>query len=205
MRAQVGINKPNPSAILDVDGDIIVDQTLTLENPGNSLEIRGLNLLVVSTANDMLQYDIDIAKYGPINNVQFEFTDLSYDGLQDYNTQVPVDEYEMVVHSFFFKRVGSDNYNVLLGSNSSVLNVEGYQVYAYKHATHNTWFLRAIVNDSSFQIDTGSGTIIENNIDMILNVALYRKGLLTKTLNEVNVDMGTSSTGTAPLPAGFTN
>lgn len=201
--SQVGVNTSSPSATLDVDGNVLIDETLTLENPGNSLKIRGLNLLVRSTTDEILQYDIEQSKYGPINSAQFEFIKVSTNGLQDYDTKVSIDDYEMVVHSYYFKRYNETSYGVLEQSSISTLNVEGYQIYAYKNTTTNTWFLRAFVNNATFQKSSGGYANI--NIDMYLNIVVYRLGLLTKKQSDVNVNMSGNSTGTAPLPTGFIN
>lgn len=188
---------------LDVNGDVLIDESLTLEDPGNSLNIRGLNLLVRSTSNEFLQYDIGVSKYGPVNSVQFEFIGVSTNGLQDYDTKVSIDDYEMAVHSFYFKRNNSTSYGVVERSSISTINVEGYQIYAYKNTATNTWFLRAFVNNANFQSSTGGYANI--NVDILLNIAVYRVGLLTKVQSDVNVNMSSNSTGTAALSNGFVN
>lgn len=196
--AQVGINTNTPSATLDVQGSTLIDESLYLEAPGNSYEIRGSKFLIKTTANEILEYDIAASKYGPINTAQFVFRNTSTNGLQDYDTKISINDYIVTVQGYYFTAQGSTN--VLLHSNLADENIEGYQIYAYPNVVTNTWFLRAFVNDSTFRSGPG---FTDNPIDLFLNLVIYRQRFIAKTLTGINVNMNNSETGNAPLPVGF--
>ena len=141
---QVGINTATPTAALEVIGDVKMDNTLTLENPGNSTQIRGSKFLIRSTANDLLKYDISISKYGPINYAEFAFTDLPPEGLFDYDTKISTTDYIVSVQGYSFGQAGSGRTGSIM-PHSTIIddNIEGYQIYAYANTTTNTWCLKA--------------------------------------------------------------
>ncbi len=195
---QVGINTHNPLATLDVQGNVKMDESLYLENPGDFDEIRGSKLLILSTTNEILEYDIAQSKYGPINYARYIFRNTSTNGLRDYDTKISTIEYIVSVQGYYFTANG--NTNVLLRSNIDTANIEGYQIYAYRNQTTNTWFLRAFVNNSTFRSGTN---FVDNPIDLFLNVIIYRNGFIAKSLDNITVNMGNLETGVAPLPAGF--
>jgi hypothetical protein len=200
--SQVGINTDVPSATLEVVGDVIVDNKLYLESPGEFTVIQNSKLLVKTTGDNIVQYDIDVSKYGPLNYVQYIFTDLSTDGLQDYDTKIPIDDYLVTIKGYYFFESTTGNTSIVLDSTISNENIEGYQFYAYPNTSTNTWFLRGIVNNAKFQSDDGSN-YYDASVDLFLNLIIYRNGFITKVKNDVEVDMGNSETVTIPLPAGF--
>lgn len=197
--SQVGINTTTPAATLDVQGYVKIDNSLFLENPGNYLEIRGSKFLIQSTTSDILKYDITISKYGPINYAQYIFRNTSTNGLQDYDTKISTEDYIVTVQGYYFTAANA-NTNVLLHSNTTDENIEGYQIYAYPNPSTNTWFLRAFVNGATFR---SGNPFVNNPIDLFLNVIIYRTGFIAKTLEPVEVNMNNNETGTAPIPAGF--
>ena len=204
LNAQVGINTLTPSADLDVVGDVLIEGSLFLENPGTNLVIRGSKLLVLTTANSVKQYDINISKYGPINYAQFEFNNLSKDGLQDYDTKISTAEYIVSIQGYYFLEAGTGDTNIMVHSLIDNENIEGYQIYAYPNTTTNTWFLRAFVNSSEFMTPgPGNGQMIPTSIDMYLNVIIYRKGFIAKEQNSILVDMVNSETKIVTPPTGF--
>lgn len=201
--AQVGINTTTPSSTLEVVGDVKLDDALYLENPGENTNIRGSKFLVRSATNDLNRYDIDISKYGPINYAEFKFESLSAFGLLDYDTKISTEDYLVSVQGYSCGIAGAGRTgSIMPHSLISNDNIEGYQIYAYANPITNTWFLRAYVNNSEWQ-KYSSGTYINTSIDMWLNIIIYRKGFITKAVNDITVDMGNSPTGVAPLPTGF--
>lgn len=202
--AQVGINTTTPTADLEVVGDVQIDNYLYLENPGDSQQIRGSKLLIALQNDNLVQYDINQSKYGPINYAEFIFRDLSKDGLQDYDTKISIDDYVLTVQGYYFLEAGSNDTDVMLYSTVDSDNIEGHQVYAYKNTTTNTWFLRAFVNNAEFRSYVASaGQFVGIEVDMYLNLIIYRKGFISKELTPVSIDMGNLETGVAPLPTGF--
>lgn len=201
--AQVGINTSTPSSTLEVVGDVKLDDALYLENPGENTNIRGSKFLVRSATNDLNRYDIDISKYGPINYAEFKFENLSAFGLLDYDTKISTEDYLVSVQGYSCGIAGAGRTgSIMPHSLISNDNIEGYQIYAYVNPITNTWFLRAFVNNSEWQRYL-SGAYVNTSIDMWLNIIIYRKGFITKAVNDITVDMGNSPTGVAPLPNGF--
>ncbi|MCW5519457.1 hypothetical protein J1N09_06385 [Aureitalea sp. L0-47] len=202
---QVGINTNTPSATLDVNGDVMIDSGVYLENPGENTNIRGSKFLVRTTTNELSRYDINISKYGPMNYVELEFQNLSASGLLNYDTKISTDDYLVSIQGYSCGIAGAGRTGSIMPSSSiSIDNIEGYQIYAYPNPITNTWFLRAFVNNSTWQkYDSSVGDYVDTDIDMWLNVMIYRKGFIAKSQNDITVDMGNSATGTASLPTGF--
>ncbi len=200
--AQVGINTTTPSAVLDVVGDVKIDGSLILEKPGSYAQIRNSKLLIQTSSDEIIKYDISVSKYGPINYAQFVFENLSTDGLQDYDTKVSTTDYIVSVQGYYFLETVSGDTDIMTHSNIDDSRIEGYQIYAYPNSSTNTWFLRAFINDGTFRTRIAS-VFGDTPIDLFLNVVIYRKGFITKEQNAVSVDMGDSETITAPLPTGF--
>jgi hypothetical protein len=197
--SQIGINTDSPTATLDVVGDVIIDDKLYLENPSSFSQIQNSKLLVQSTSQNILRYDIDVSKYGPINYALFVFDDVSTDGLQDYDTKIPTDDYIVTINGYYYKHPTIDD-SAIFNSLISNSNIEGFQFYAYPKA--GTWFLKAVVNNSQFQVNM-AGSFANSPVDMYLNLIIYRKDFITKDKGEIVVDSGNSETVTVPLPAGF--
>ncbi|MCH9660840.1 MAG: hypothetical protein K0U54_08000 [Bacteroidetes bacterium] len=202
--AQVGINTTTPNSHLDVVGDVKTDQSLYLENPGDNTQIRDSKLLIQTTGNEIINYDIAISKYGPINYAEFVFENLDSSGLQDYDTKISTNDYIVVVQGYYFLDSATGIPEVVLYSANSTSNVEGYQIYSYKNTSTNTWFIKGFANDSTFRIyDFLTNSYIDTNVDLYLNVVIYRKGFISKELTEMTIDMGGLNKGVATLPIGF--
>jgi len=202
-KAQIGINKSNPSATLDIAGDVKLEESLYLEDPGEFTTIRGSKLLINTTGDEVVEYDILLSKYGPINYAEFVFANLSKDGLQDYDTKIPIDDYIVTIQGYYFLGAGTSNTNVMAHSTITDTNIEGYQIYAYKNTTTGTWFIRGFVNNAEFMVADPSYHYYPAPIDLYLNVIIYRDGFITKSISPISIDMGNASTGIAPLPTGF--
>jgi hypothetical protein len=201
---QVGINTDTPTSTLDVVGDVLINDKLYLEDPDAFSVIQNSKLLVKSTSNTILRYDINVSKYGPVNYSQFVFTNLSTNGLQDYDTKIPINDYLVTISGYYYYKAETTDTNVVLNSLTSPDNIEGYQIYAYKNLVEGTWFLKAFVNNSQFQVEDDANLNLFNNpIDLYLNLIIYRDRFITKDKSTIVVSMGNSETATAPLPAGF--
>ena len=200
--SQVGINQSNPVKTLEVVGDMKSDGSFYLENPGEITQIRNSKLLILSPSDYIVEYDIDASKYGPVNYAQFIFRNLSKNGLLDYDTKISIDKYIVTVQGYYYLEAVTDDTDIMAHSTISNNNVEGYQIYAYKNTTTQTWFLRAFVNNSEFYTRISS-VFAPTPIDMYLNLIIYRNGFISKEQPSVSINMGASETGTAPLPAGF--
>lgn len=198
---QVGINVSNPSATLEVGGNVKTESDLFLENPGDNSNIRGSKFLINSTTDELLRYDINISKYGPINYVELAFKYLSTNGLQFYDTKISTTDYLVSVQGFSYREAGNDN-GIMPHSLVADENIEGFQVYAYKNSATGTWCLKAFINNSQFQVYR-NGSYENTELDLWLNLIIYRDGFISKSLDPVAVDMGNSETITVALPTGF--
>ncbi len=201
--AQVGINTTTPSSALDVNGEVLIEGSFYLESPGDNTAIRGSKFLVRTTSNVLSRYDIDISKYGPINYVEFAFRNLSAEGLLDYDTKISTADYLVSIQGYSCGIAGAGRTGSIMPSSSvSTLNIEGYQIYAYPNPSTGTWFLKAFVNNSTWQRYNGT-TYVDTEIDMWLNVMIYRKGFIAKEQNSITVDMLNLPAGVALPPVGF--
>jgi hypothetical protein len=201
--AQVGINSIEPSKDLEVDGNVLLDDGLYLEDPGDNTNIRGSKFIVNTVGNELSRYDINISKYGPINYVEFEFSNLSSDGLLDYDTKISTTDYLVSVQGYSCGIAGAGRTgSIMPHSLISDDNIEGYQIYAYPNTTTNTWFLRAFVNNAEWQ-KSGPTSYVNSEIDMWLNIMIYRKGFISREQSPITVDMNNLPTGVAPMPTGF--
>jgi hypothetical protein len=108
----------------------------------------------------------------------------------------------VTVQGYYYLEALTDDTDIMAHSTISNNNIEGYQIYAYKNTTTQTWFLRAFVNNSEFYTRIG-GVFVPTPIDMYLNLIIYRNGFISKEQASMTIDMGASETGTAPLPPGF--
>ena len=201
MNAQVGINTTNPIAMLHVEGDVILDGNLYLERPGEFNVIRGSKLLVNSKSNDILQYNIEESKYGPINYVQFAFKNANTNGIQDYDTKISTTDYLVTVQGYYFTGP-NNNTNIMPHSKSDSTEIPGFQMYAYKNTTTQTWFLRGFFNNATFRAPV-SGNYADVPVDLYMNLIIFRNGFISKPQDDVIIDMNNSETKTAPLPPGF--
>lgn len=203
MFGQVGINTQNPSATLEVNGDMLVREKLYLEGESLFGYMTGAKMLVEKTDDTWANYDIAASKYGPINYVQVKFARVSPYGLQDYNTKISTDKYIVSVQGVYYLKAGSStDANVFLESNKSGLdNIEGPQFYAYE-GPGNNWYIKGFVNNSTFKGAVGNN-MTDINIDLYMNIIIYRRDFIAKKHNTIQVNLGGSETGTANKPSGF--
>ncbi|MDP5044793.1 MAG: hypothetical protein NWQ06_07425 [Leeuwenhoekiella sp.] len=200
IQAQVGINTDTPTALLDVDGTAIIDKKLYLENPGNSTQIRGSKLIIERTDNSIVQYDISVSKYGPINYAELVFSNTSRFGITDYNTKISTDDYILSVQGYYFVEHGTGSTSVITASGTVNNIVEGYQVYAYKNALDKKWYIKCFINNGGI-FRTSANPV--TTIDLHMNIIIFRKGLLAKEVPGFTVNVNKNTVGTLPKPAGF--
>ena len=197
--AQVGVNTTTPQATLDVNGHTKVDEKLYLEAPGDFNEIRGSKLLVEKQDKEIVQYDIENSRYGPINYAELKFENTQNIGVQNYDTKIPIDQYAVTVQGFYVRGQYGET-NVVASSDSGDQYIEGSQVYSYKDTNTGTWHVKAFVNNSKFRLWNNANI----QVNIYLNLIIYRKGLLAKELPSWNVSAGNYiTTGILSKPAGF--
>lgn len=196
--AQVGINNINPTASLDVTGNVLVQKKLILEDSRNYTGETSSKLLMIHNDGSIIHYNIGSSSYGPLNFVQYVFRNTSYNGLTGgYNTRIDASKYTLAVHGFYFVRSYDGNGNVSFRSAAGSRYVEGQQFYAYVQG--GTWRIKALVNNSRFYIGYDLA-----NVDIYMDVLIYRNNFITKVGNTTQaINMGGQQTATAPLPNGF--
>jgi len=197
LHAQVGINNPDPSATLDVIGDVKVQEKLYLENPGSYTSGPNSKLLMFNDATgSVIKFDVSNSDFGPLNYVQFVIKNVSSRGLdRGFDTKISAAKYTVAVHGSFFDHGG--NTNVYIRSRSNTNYVEGQQFFAY--VSEGTWWLKAFVNDSEFILN-GNTT----SVDFYMDLIIYRNNFITKIWSDpLNINMNKLETATAPLPTGF--
>jgi hypothetical protein len=197
--AQVGINTTAPTAALDVVGNVKLDEKLFLENPGEFNEIRGSKLLIQKVDKQIVEYDIAQSKYGPINYAQLIFRNTGRTGVQNYDTKISISDYLVTVQGFYFKEFSTNATSVLSFSNAGDDFVEGFQAYAYKNTTTNTWWVKAFINNGYFRTN-GTATM---RVDIYMNLIIFRNGLIAKPKSDVTISMGGATTKTVAPPVGF--
>jgi len=200
--SQVGINTDTPSAMLDVVGNVKIDESLFLENIAENQQIRGANLIIQTTDNRFLKYDTAISKYGPINYSKLIFEELSPDGLIDYDTKIDINDYSVTIQGYFFVINSNKSPEVLLRNDAERDIVEGYQIHAFKDLGTNTWHLQAIANNSRFYNPSLNG-FPATTIDMEINLVIFRNGFITKPGPDVTIDMQNNTTNRVLPPTGF--
>ena len=196
---QVGINTTMPVRALHVEGSSIVDEKLYLENPGNSNQIRGSKLIIEKTDKAIVQYDINISKYGPINYAEFIFRNTSNNGVTEYDTKISTLDYAVTIQGYYFREYSTNSTSVITASNSGNNVVEGFQVYAYKNNSTNTWFIKGVVNNGFFIAGSNTNT----KIDLYMNLIIYRKGFISKEISDISLDLNGNPTGSVAKPTGF--
>lgn len=205
MIGQVGINNENPVADLDVTGSVLVREKLYLEDPGSFTNLATTKLLLIKDNGGIIKYDVEGSEFGPLNYAQFIFTNTNTRGLTGgFDTKISADKYTLVVQGFYFNDDGDTNVSLRKTTGSPTSNreryMEGHQFYAYVEGTgvNRTWRIRAFVNNSSFYLSSAS------QIDLYMDVIIYRNNFITKIWGTPQtISLGSGTTGTAPLPAGF--
>ena len=205
--AQVGINTTTPDATLDVNGDVLVQNKLYLEDPGSFVSGPDSKLLMINNAGNIIKYDIKNSDFGPLNYVHYIFENTKNTGLTgDYDTRIDPAKYTLAVHGYYYLVTDTNppNTNALLKSSNGPNVVEGQQFYAYiggKGTNKNpySWRIRGFVNNSYFRLP-GDDSI---NIDLFMDVIIYRNDFITKVVELQEVNMEKLDSQLVPLPAVF--
>jgi hypothetical protein len=197
INAQVGIGKANPVQTLDINGNMKLSNTLYLENPGvHTGSSVNSYLIVKDNSNNVIKrYVPETSDYSAINSVTYAFTAVNYSGLSNYDTGISASSYYLTIGGYII-RGGGDNSNVYIsGSNS---NIPLYSARAF--VQNGTWRLTFLPNHG--RVFTVPADQTPKNIEMRLNVIVYRRDMLTIVNPTINLNMNadTSGNGTATPP-----
>ena len=200
---RVGIKTDKPTETLGVNGKTYTN-SLYLRNPGEPTMTGGSFL---ATSENALQiYDPNLESSGLFNYIKLTLTNVSGDGIADYDTKIDTNNFLVVLHNYSFK-LNNWNTNVMLdyGNNGVNDNKQGSpDVVAFK--SNGTWHIRARFTDSRIIANTSAGLQRDyNNFTVDLYLMAYKRLITKHNINDINADLkGTDgSTQTINKPSGF--
>lgn len=200
---KVGIKTDKPTETLDVNGKTYTN-SLYLRNPGEPTMTGGSFL---ATSENALQiYDPNLESSGLFNYLKLSLTNVSGDGITDYDTKIDANNFLVVLHNYSFK-LNNGNTNVMLdyGNNGVNDNKQGSpDVVAFK--SNGTWHIKAKFTDSRIIANTSAGPQRDyNNFTVDLYLMAYKRLITKHNINDVNADLGgtNGSTQTINKPSGF--
>lgn len=193
----VGINKENPSRTLDVNGTTISKGNTDkwfFENPGiyNGKSNDSYLTVIDKGDNKMKVFNPSTMSYASINYATFRFNRLPNTGLLSYDTKIDAAKYHVMVGGFIIYGGGTDTTSPTVSLTSTKINGNVLYTSRADVGPNNTWILK-------FQPNNGV-TFDQTRIDLILNVAIYRKNLLSDTNKKITFDMKNTKTGSVPRP-----
>ena len=198
----VGINTENPQRTLDINGNLISNgknDKWFFENPGISGDQTSTSYLTVidNDDNKLKLFDPEKMSYSSINYTTFRFNRLPNTGLESYDTLISTDDYHVIVGGFIIYGEDNKTRNTVSGTSTTIDKNVLYSSRA-KIGPNKTWIL-------TFKPNNGA-KFSTSRVDIVLNVAIYRKNLLLLDTNEtITVDMKQESSGigSAPKPVGI--
>lgn len=200
---KVGIKTDTPTETLDVNGKTYTN-SLYLRNPGEPTMTGGSFL---ATSENALQlYDPNLESSGLFNYIKLSLTNVSGDGVTDYDTKIDANNFLVVLHNYSFK-LSNGNTNVMLdyGNNGVNDNKQGSpDVVAFK--SNGTWHVKAKFTDSRIIANTSMGLARDyNNFTLDLYLMAYKRLITKHNISDVNADLGgtTGSAQTINKPSGF--
>lgn len=200
---KVGIKTDKPTETLDVNGKTYTN-SLYLRNPGEPT-MTGGNFLATSE-NGLQLYDPNLESSGLFNYIKLTLTNVSGDGIADYDTKIDTNNFLVVLHNYSFK-LSNGNTNVMLdyGNNGVNDNKQGSpDVVAFK--SNGTWHIRARFTDSRIIANTSAGLSRDyNNFTVDLYLMAYKRLITKHNINDISADLGgkDGSAQTINKPSGF--
>lgn len=200
---KVGIKTDNPTETLDVNGKTYTN-SLYLRNPGEPTMTGGSFL---ATSENALQiYDPNLESSGLFNYIKLTLTNVSGDGIADYDTKIDANNFLVVLHNYSFKlNNGSTSVVLDYGNNGVNDNKQGSpDVIAFK--SNGTWHIKAKFTDSRIIANTSTGLLRDyNNFTVDLYLMAYKRLITKHNINDINADLGgtNGSAQTINKPSGF--
>jgi hypothetical protein len=200
----VGIAKDSPTRELDVAGTLTSKATNDpwyFENLGIYQGNTNDSYLTVIDKEDhtLKVFNPESMSYASINYATFRFNKLPKQGLEFYDTQIDADKYHVMIGGFIIYGGSNINASTVIGTDAKIDKNVLYSSRAYIQTRENgkrTWILK-------FQPNNGA-VFSYNRVDLVLNVAIYRKNLLLMDTNDlIELDMQNTSVKTAPRPTGI--
>lgn len=196
--AQVGIGKSNPVQTLDINGNMKVSENLYLENPGVYIgQAANSYLLVKDNSNQTIKrYVPETSAYSAISNASYAFKSVSFSGISNYDTGIPSSVYYLTLTGYILRGSG-DTSNIYI--TGDINNIPLYSARAF--VENGTWRIKFLPNNG--RLFTVPEDITPKNMEITINIVVYRRDMLTTINSQINYDMkaNTSGTGTAPVPS----
>lgn len=186
--AQVGIGTTNPLADLHVAGTALVQEAFTTENLNTvSATEEDFKLISRVTNSDpvgkLAVLDPDNMNVAPVNMINYHFTNVQLDNLNDVD--LSYDETKYVVGVANFRHVGDAVQKVPGGDNYSIGH---FVVKTFKSG--GTWHLAI----SNVELDLDAGDSLEYYITLVVYDKKYFRELPTITDNLEGSNVGTATT-----------
>jgi len=183
---QVGIGTTDPQSDLHVAGDVLVQDSFTLNNLNTVSAIEEDFKLVtrVTSSNpvgEITVLDVDSLYVAPVNIINYSFTNISLDNLSDVDLQYDVNKY--VVGIANFRYVGDGIKKTPTGSTYSI----GHFVVLV-FTSGGTWHLK--IKNEDLDLD------VSDTLDYYITLIIYDKSYF-RQLATITTDLGGSNTGTA--------
>lgn len=184
--AQVGIGTSSPSASLHVAGELLVQDALTTKNLNTVSASEEDFKLVSRITNSSPMGKITILdpsnlNIAPVNTVNYHFTNVFRDNLQDVDLQYDVSKY--VVGVADFRHVGDAIKKVPGGDNYSIGH---FVVRTFKSS--GTWHLQ--ISNEELELDAS------DSLEYYITLIIYDKKYF-RDLPVITTNLGGSNTGTA--------
>ncbi|MCW5519456.1 hypothetical protein J1N09_06380 [Aureitalea sp. L0-47] len=185
--AQVGIGTSSPSASLHIAGELLVQDALTTKNLNTVSATEEDFKLVTRVTNSspmgkITLLDPDNLYVAPVNTVNYHFTNVFLDNLQDVDLQYDVSKY--VVGVADFRHVGDAIKKVPGGDNYSIGH---FVVRTFKSG--GTWHLQ--ISNEELELDATDS--LEYYITLIVYDKKYFRDLPVITTNLGGSNIGTAS------------
>lgn len=188
----VGIGNSNPTATLDVSGNMKLSGNLYFENPGTYNGSSTQSYLLVRDNSDKVlkRYVPATSEYSAINSTIYHITNIAPAGISNFDTKIPSSKYYLVIGGFIVRGV-NDNSNIHITSTDA--NAQYIPQYSARAFVENgTWRIKFTPNN---------GRTFNQNPEMRLSVSVYRRDMLTTVNAPIIYNMNAVTNGTASAPA----
>ena len=186
LMAQVGIGTTNPQSDLHVAGSTLVQEGFIMNNLAIVSPVEEDFQLITRVTNslpvgEITVLDVDALNVAPVNVINYSFTNISLDNLDDVDLQYDATKY--VVGIANFRYVGDAIKKVPGGTNFSIGH---FVVKAF--ISNGTWHLQ--IKNEELDLDVG------DSLAYYITLMVYDKSYF-RHLTPITTNLGGSNLGTA--------